>query len=292
VWNLKDRRAGALRSGETSMTGKNKAGICFVLKPRLRFILLVGFAAVLILSVSMLILYYTQGAEEENAFKELAEIVKDNTAPSEPTESARVQAPVPESASQGILAQYEKLHKQNPDMAGWISVGGTLIDYPVMYTPDDGDFYLDHGFDKQKTKSGVPFIDARCAVDPLGTNTIIYGHHMKSGAMFAALENYKDKDYCSNHPTIRFDTLYEQQEYEIVAAFESQVFQKNDTAFKYYNYTNIDGEEIFNEYISNIEALSLYDTGMTASYGDALLTLVTCDYHTENGRFVVVARKK
>ena len=274
------------------MTEKPKVHI--TLKPRLRLILLICLIAVFILSVSMLILDYAQGAEEENAFKELAEMVKSGPAPSLPPKSAPSEAPpsVPDPGEPGVLAAYQTLYRQNPDMAGWIKIDGTPVDYPVMYTPDNGDFYLDHGFDKEKTRSGVPFIDARCAVNPLGSNTLVYGHHMKNGTMFAALESYRDKDYCAKHPAIRFDTLYTKQEYEIVAAFESQVYEKNDHAFKYYDFANINGAEVFNDYIANVKALSSYKTGATASYGDTLLTLVTCAHYTENGRFVVVAKRK
>lgn len=80
-------------------------------------------------------------------------------------------------------------------MVGWIKIDGTAIDYPVMYTPNDGDFYLTHGFNKQKARNGVPFIDQRCTVEPPGTNIIIYGHHMKNGTMFADLAQYKDKNF-------------------------------------------------------------------------------------------------
>ncbi|MGI6175672.1 MAG: class B sortase [Christensenellales bacterium] len=71
--------------------------------------------------------------------------------------------------------------------------------------------------------------------------------------------------------------------------FESQVYRKSDTVFKHYNFLNAESKADFDEYITHIKALSLYDTGVTASYGDKLLTMVTCAYHTENGQFVVVA---
>lgn len=76
-----------------------------------------------------------------------------------------------------------------------------------MYTGDD--FYLSHGFDKEESKNGVPFIEKRCTLKPFGTNTIFYGHHMKNGTMFAKLESYEDQDYYKEHPVIKFDTLYE-----------------------------------------------------------------------------------
>jgi sortase B len=257
-------------------------------KQRLRFILLIALAAVFVFSVTMLILYYAQGAKEGNALKQLAAIADKSTELPAPTSGS---TPVATQTTETpvILEQYRALHEQNADMVGWIKIDGTVIDYPVMYTFDD--FYLSHGFDKEESKSGVPFIDKRCTVEPFGTNTIIYGHHMKNGTMFAGLENYKDADYYKEHPAICFDTLYTHQEYEIIAVFESQIYKKSDTVFKHYNFLNAEGQTDFDECIANVKALSLYDTGVTASYGDELLTLVTCAYHTENGQFVVVAKK-
>jgi len=114
---------------------------------------------------------------------------------------------------------------------------------------------------------------------------------MKNGTMFAGLDRYKDEDYYKEHPTIRFDTIYTQQEYEIISVFESRIYNNKDTAFKHYNFLNAENKADFDEYIANIKALSLYDTGVTASYGDEILTLVTCNYHNENGQFVVAAKR-
>lgn len=234
-----------------------------------------------------LILDYTQGVEEESEFKELAAVVSvgleiPNPVPSNtPEPSQTPEQPV-------ILEQYRDVYEKNADMAGWIKIDGTVINYPVMYTAND--FYLSHGFDKAESKSGVPFIDKRCTVKPFGTNTIIYGHHMKNGTMFAGLDKYRDEDYFKEHPAIRFDILYEQRKYEIIAVLESQTYRKSDTVFKHYDFLNAATEAEFDKYISNFKALSLYDTGVTASYGDELLMLITCSYHTENGQFVVVAK--
>jgi sortase B len=259
-----------------------------LVKPHLRFILVIVFAAVFAFSATMLILYYAQVVKEKTALKQLAAIAGNNMELPEPI-FGRTPATALTPETPVILEQYWALHEQNADMVGWIKIDGTEIDYPVMHTADV--FYLSHGFDKKESRSGVPFIDKRCTIEPFGTNTIIYGHHMKNGTMFAALENYKDEDYYKDHPAIRFDTLYEHQEYEIIAVFESQIYRKSETVFKHYNFLNAGGQTDFDEYIANIKALSLYDTGVTASCGDELLTLVTCAYHTENGQFVVVARK-
>jgi sortase B len=258
------------------------------------FALLIFSCTVFILSATMLMLHYGRASREERELKRLAALVADNTAlppsPDGSTPELPAATPIPVQTPQEpvMLEQYRALYEQNTDMAGWIRVDGTGIDYPVMYTADD--FYLSHGFDKAESRSGVPFIDQRCAIVPFGTNTIIYGHHMKNGTMFAGLERYEDEDFFEKYPTVRFDTLYEQREYEIIAVFKSKVYRKSDMVFKHYNFLNAEDAAAYNEHIANIKALSLYDTGVTAAYGDELITLVTCAYHTENGQFVVVAK--
>ena len=118
-------------------------------------------------------------------------------------------------------------------------------------------------------------------------NLVIYGHHMNDGYMFADLCKYADADFCKEHPTITFDTLSSLGNYEIVAAFK---FNTNRETFKYNEYTLMD-EPQFAEFMENVHARQLYDTGVTAEYGDQLLTLSTCEYTYANGRFVVVAKK-
>lgn len=116
---------------------------------------------------------------------------------------------------------------------------------------------------------------------------MIYGHHMNDGSMFADLCKYTDADFYKEHPTIAFDTLSGLGKYEVVAAFK---FNTNRETFKYNEYTLMD-EVQFAEFMENVRARQLYDTGVTAEYGDQLLTLSTCEYTYPNGRFVVVAKK-
>lgn len=121
---------------------------------------------------------------------------------------------------------------------------------------------------------------------------IVYGHHMKNGTMFGSLGRYKKASYFRDHPVICFDTLTEEGAYEILGVFYSRVYTDADEGvFRYYQYTDLTAEEAFDAYVRQVKAASLYDTGVEAVYGDKLLTLSTCSYHTENGRFVVVARQ-
>ena len=120
---------------------------------------------------------------------------------------------------------------------------------------------------------------------------MIYGHHMNNGSMFADLEKFKDEDFWREHKTIAFNTLTEKNEYEILAVFKTVVYTDSPEAFKYYRFTDAQSPEEFDAYIDKCKELSLYDTGVSAEYGDKLITLSTCEYSRTNGRIVVVAKK-
>ena len=110
--------------------------------------------------------------------------------------------------------------------------------------------------------------------------------------MFSGLLNYEDENYYKNHKFIRFTTNKEDVEYEIIAVFLSRVYYKSEQdVFRYYYFINAANEEEFENYVKSSKEESLYDIEATAQYGDQLLTLSTCSYHTEDGRLAVVARR-
>lgn len=193
---------------------------------------------------------------------------------------------------QTIMKEYRKLYKKNSDIIGWVTVKGTQIDYPVMQTPNDSEYYLHRNFKKKEDVNGLPFLDAKCDAEDPNSNLMVYGHHMKSGLMFAHLEDFENKDFYQKHKTIEFDTLYDKRKYEVVAVFRSKIYKEDEDVFKYYRYGGPLSEKQYNTYVDNCKKLSVHNTGVTPVYGEQLLTLVTCAYHTEEGRFVVVARRK
>ncbi len=198
----------------------------------------------------------------------------------------------PEEVKQGeVLPEYAELYRKNEDLIGWIRIPDTKINYPVMQTKDDMEYYLYRDFDGDDDVNGLPFLDARCDIDKPTTNMLIYGHSMNSGAMFAGLADYKDYRFFKEHSTIYFDTIQERGEYEIVAVFQSRVAYVDEVAFRYYNFIQADTKEEFDSFISAVEQLAYYDTGNRAEYGDRLLTLSTCDKEITDGRLVVLARK-
>lgn len=192
-----------------------------------------------------------------------------------------------------MIPEMAELYAQNSDLAGWIRIEDTVIDYPVMYTPDDGQFYLYRTFQREDdpSKQGCVFVDENCTIDPRSTNLLLHGHNMRNGSMFHSLVEYADPDYYAAHPTIQYTTLYEQEEYEIVYVFRSRVYNTNDDVFKYYKFYNAYTPEEFDRFVAGCEELALYDTGIEPQFGDEFLTLNTCEYTEENGRMVVVARR-
>lgn len=111
-------------------------------------------------------------------------------------------------------------------------------------------------------------------------------NYMEKGSMFAMLLEYAEEDFCKEHPVIRFDTLEKEGKYEAPAAFYGKTYRvKDKNVFRYYNYTDLTDPADFDEYLDFVAGASLYETGVTAEYGDQLLTLITCSYNTTDGRF-------
>ncbi len=197
----------------------------------------------------------------------------------------------PVYAESGILYQYDAVYELNNDLAGWLYIEGAGIDYPVMYTPRNEQYYLRKNFEKTYATGGCLFIGKTWSED--SNQTIIYGHNMHDGSMFGHLHEYKSKEYALEHSIIHFDTLHETREYEVVAAFYGKVYKVDETGvFRYYRYTDLSTEAKFNEFMKNVRRAAIYDTGVDVQFGDRLLTLSTCSYYTNEGRFVVVARQR
>ncbi len=191
-----------------------------------------------------------------------------------------------------ILPEYQGLHEQNSDFAGWLTIPGTEIDYPVMQAvPESSDFYLTHNYDGQEDINGSIFLDSRNDYEQQDDNLIIYGHNMKSGMMFGGLKNYLDESYSLEHKMVTFNTIYEKAQYEIIAVCLSKVSQEGEEGIRYYDFINAGNEENFNHYLDYIKEMNIMSGDINASYGDRLLTLSTCNNYTEDGRLFLVAKK-
>ena len=204
-----------------------------------------------------------------------------------------------------ILEQYRSYYQENHDIIGWLSIEDSTINSPVMQTLEDEQYYLHRDYYGNESEEGTLFVSANSdygigyaddgyedGVTP-STNILIYGHNMQNGSMFGTLLQYADESYGSAHSIITFNTLYETRTYQVMAAFYSAYYDESygDDIFRYLNFFDAFSEEEFTYWYDNVMDLALYDTGVSASYGDEFITLSTCSSHTEDGRFAVVAKR-
>ena len=261
--------------------------------PGWRFWAFSAFAAVFLVCSGLLFRDLSRSRQEELANLQLAQQVREAEKQIKP-QPFPSQTPEPEPepryAESGVLLQYDPLWQENPDLVGWLRIEDTIIDYPVMYTPDNLEYYLRRAFDKSRATSGCLFLGEGWTPD--GNHAIIYGHDMRNGTMFGTLSDYASEEFAQKHPTIRFDTLTQEREYAVLAVFYSRVYTDRDkNVFRYYQYGDLSDPELFTQYVEQAVQAALYPTGVQAGYGDRLLTLSTCSSHTKDGRFVVVAKE-
>lgn len=257
-----------------------------------RTLMILVFSLVAVACFGYFGIYYYQNYRSGNDMQHLADIKEQNKTPGLAYQSGDED----EAGEDGkeefpeVLEDYKTLLNMNKDLIGWLKIADINIDYPVMQT-NDNEYYLDHNFDNKYDKNGCLFLDYQCDVINRNTNLIIYGHNMQSGNMFGNLDKYSSEEYYKEHPKFEFDTIYEKGAYEIVYVFRSKIYNEDAVVFKYYQFLDVQSELEFNSNMAEMAKLSLYDTGITPEYGDELLTLSTCDYQENNGRFVIVARK-
>lgn len=178
------------------------------------------------------------------------------------------------------------LRKDNPDVVGYLKITGTSIDYPVMQTKDNPDFYLNHDFDKEYSFYGTPYLSAYCNLNE-SDNLIIYGHNINGGRMFGALTQYKDENFYKQHKTIKFITDQE-NEYEIFAVMSVNIYE-----CEYWKFTMASDKADYNEFVNTVLCNSIFDAGVIPKYGEQIITLSTCDNSSDsNYRIVVVGFKR
>ncbi|MBQ4031217.1 MAG: class B sortase [Bacilli bacterium] len=249
----------------------------------IRFILKIICLMMIIIPGWILYNYYSQ--IENN--KELVGELKDEITKT-PTATAT------DSDSTEAIIDLAPIYKQNNDLVGWLTIPNTEIDYPVMQTPNDEEYYLRKNFNKEYDINGTLFCKAEADILKPSDNITIYGHHMKANVMFKPLDNYRNEDFYKSHKEIIFYTIDKdnlqttKNTYEVIAAYTTDV--KVGT----YPYDEfIDGtEEEFNEFIKNVTSNTPYNIDTSdIKYGDKFISLSTCAYHTSEGRFVIIAKK-
>ena len=215
----------------------------------------------------------------------------DNTGdPDDPTVDPTVKPTEPtEPTPPTILPELQVFYDINSDLVGWITIPDTKINYPVVQSKGNPDYYLKRTFEHKRSDWGAIYAREACDVFKPSDNITIYGHHMKDGSMFAGLDGYKRQSFWESHQYIYFDTLYERHVYQVIVAFK--VSASYGKGFPYHLFDDAYNEAEFNEFIAKAKAAAYYDTGLTATYGDKLITLSTCEYTLDNGRHVVIAKR-
>ena len=195
-----------------------------------------------------------------------------------------------EKKDDGTFGKYDKLLATNPDFCGWLKIDSTPVDVPLVQTKDN-EKYLKTSFYGEYSEYGNPFVDFRNKLDKDDRNIVIYGHNMKDDMVFARLLEYKNLSFYKEHPVIYLGTLYDDSYWKIVSVFITNAGKAQDNGYFFeYNFINCQSEN-FEQYAEELKKRSLIDTGVDINSSDRLLTLSTCQYDIEDGRFVVVARK-
>lgn len=281
------------------------------MKRFLRIALLIVFSATFLISGYFLLDYFLESQKQSEKYDALAQMVADAraTQPSDTETSAGGINPhdivTPQAGTIGsamvkctdpdtggevlVLPEYAELYKLNSDFAGWIQIPDTKINYPIMHSPDNPDYYLNTNFYNEYSSHGCLYAREACDFQKPSDNVTIYGHNMKDGTMFNALMNYQNYDFWEEHQTILLDTLGGHYEYQVMAVFTTTA--SVGRGFDYHLFVDAKDEADYDAYVNKCKELALYDTGVTAQYGDKLITLSTCEYSQVNGRLVVVAKR-
>lgn len=264
--------------------------------------LIIFFCAVFLLSAGALAVYYIGARAQENRYDQLSEMMDAATTPrpaiTEDDDSTTETTPQPQpefvevinpetGETVTMLPEFQALFSLNADIVGWMRIPGTDIDYPVMQTPRNPDYYLKRNFDREYSSRGCLYAREVCDVFAPSDNITLYGHRMRDGSMFAQLDRYMDPSFCEENPYIYFDTLDQLRTYRVMAVFLTTA--SLGEGFSYHLFVDAESEAEFNDFVSTCKTLALYDTGVEAAFGDSFITLSTCEYSQTNGRLVVVA---
>lgn len=258
--------------------------------------------AVFLFCAWKLIKYYSESQKSKKTYQQLQDLRDDYsrpvpTSPSVPdaanateptTELVTVTDPVSGESVQ-VLPELAELYVLNPDLVGWLTIPETNVDYPVVQRPEDVDYYLYRDFYGNHDAHGCLYAREQCDVAAPSDNITIYGHRMNDQTMFAHVGNYEKKSFWEEHPYLFFDTLTERHTYQIISVFVTSATAGQ--GFQYHLFVDAADQAEFDDFIATCKAYSIYDTGLTAQYGDKLLTLSTCEYGQKNGRLVVVAKR-
>lgn len=172
------------------------------------------------------------------------------------------------------------LQAENPDCVGWLTIPDTTVDYPVVWTPRDPEYYLRRDFYDSYASGGTPFLDGRNKPQAEGQNLIVYGHNMLDGTMFKPMLQYLTPNFRQTHQDIYLELNGAQYHYQVLAALET------NTRSPVYTYTDLSGAAEMEDF----RAALLEETSLDAvPQAEGYLTLSTCNNQGGDSRVLVIA---
>ena len=181
---------------------------------------------------------------------------------------------------------FAELLRYNPDTVGYLTIG-EIVDLPVVQRENDNEYYLTHAYSGEEAREGALFLDGANRLSD--ENLIIYGHNMRNGTMFGELSSFGEREFLLKNAVVRFDTLYENALYVPFAMFEASMDEDDG---HYFDVRQIVFDETsFELFVLRLRNRSAFDVPVEVAYGDQLLTLVTCSYNDDDGRYIVALRK-
>lgn len=180
-----------------------------------------------------------------------------------------------------------ELKETNPDIIAWVTIPGTKIDYPIAQHPTDDEYYLKHGASGMSSSEGCPYIELCDSGSFMEFNTVIYGHNMNDGSMFASLHDFEDESFFSEHRDLYIYTEEHLLTYKIFAAV-----MFDDRRIPYYFDDNLESDRTaFLQAINSdiVADRSVVSNDTEVNEDNCIVTLSTCDKKLRDKRFLVVA---
>lgn len=213
--------------------------------------------------------------------------VSGETSASETQESAETVNPVAELIPADKTVYFQSMWDTNTDIYAYIYIPNTNVDYPVLRHPDDNSYYLEHNIDKSKGLPGCIYTEDYNSIDFNDPVTLMYGHNMKNGSMFATLHNFEDAAFFNDNRYVFIYTPYKTCVYEVFAA----VTYNDSHIMKSYDFTKSEDFDSFIDSIYSVRDMNAhYAEDITVSYEDNVLILSTCTASSSK-RFLVCAVK-
>ncbi|MCD8130849.1 MAG: class B sortase [Lachnospiraceae bacterium] len=185
---------------------------------------------------------------------------------------------------------FEYLTSINGDVIGWIQIPGTAVNYPIVQGTDN-EYYLTHLYTGDANSSGAIFLDAGTELGFQDRNAIIFGHNMKNGGMFAALNSYSSWSYYNLHPYILVTGLDGTiMVYDIFSVYSLDASVEGNVSAVYLH--GFGADKVFEEYLEQVKGRSFYDTGIQVTKEDYIITLSTCQNANSSVRTIVQAVRR